>query len=161
MMIAPALLTVALLLWTLGAGVYTIQLWKARGLTDNGFLGLGLLILGSTAMAISLRETPTLAACGLVPAYFAAAILVTKVRCAVRTRWRKPPAMLSREPERLLDMSTLPLRPLGEETYDGARGSTWMRPDPPIDTPDVGQVVDETFAKAEAERAQRVGRMFG
>lgn len=102
-------------------------------------------------MAVALLETPPLAICAMFPAYFAAAILVTRVRARIRVRWHTPPrdlpVMLPRVPE----------------TYDGLTPTTrdfrvWERPEPPMDPPDVGPVEG---VDAEAERAKRVGRMFG
>jgi hypothetical protein len=145
---APALVVTALLLWSLGASLYTWELWRARGLTDNGWVGLFTLMLGSSAMAWALAvEWPTLAVCALVPGYFALAIVVAKVRARLRVRWRQPvpgqPVMLPREPEPDDDVLIAPL--------DLRR---WDRPDPEPEP-------DAALVTAEAERAARLTKMFG
>jgi hypothetical protein len=167
---SASLLTLAVLVWSFGAAGYTWQLWKARGATDNGFPGLLGMIAGSVLMCCALAELPRLALCALIPAGFAIAIGYTKAACVARARWHRTPnelpTMLPREPE----------------PYDGLPGRPWdghWIDDPALDpfSPDVRQrlkeqhlfitvpatetAVDEAIAKAEAERAQRIGKMFG
>ena len=128
----PAFVTIALLIWTLGACLYTAALWPARGATDAGPLGLLVMILGSGCLAWVLIEIPPLAVCALLPAVFAGVLLGAKLRDRIRTRWHRPPperpAMLSRHPapaerpvreardlDRLLDPDPAPLAPIEAE----------------------------------------------
>jgi hypothetical protein len=143
---APTLVTLALLVWTLGAGVYTAQLWRARGVTDQGLPGLLGLLLGSALMAWALIDAAApLAVCALLPGAGALALLGVKLAHRMRTRWRRPPsarpAMLSRVP------APWPV-------VDGSVRHAPTIPDPPWEFP-------EDPRRAEQARAATMAKLFG
>jgi hypothetical protein len=157
----PTLLTVALLVWTVGASLYTAQLWTARGVTDQGALGLAVMLVGVGLLAGALVEvSPMLAICVTAPGVFALAMLTVKMRSRLRARWHKPPpvrpAMLSRVPTADPDPRVVPMERWWP--YEVAHSV-----DPvPAAVPD-GQSLDAALARraAEADRAQRVAKIFG
>jgi hypothetical protein len=162
---APALMTVALLVWTCGACVYTVQLWPARGVTDQGTLGLAVMLVGVGLLAGALVEvSPMLAMCVTTPGAFALAMLTVKVRSRVQTRWHTPPparpAMLSRVPPPAADTDPRVVPMTRWWPYEVAAARTL---DPVPSEVTAGAALDEGLAAkaAEAERAQRMARIFG
>jgi hypothetical protein len=141
------LLVVALLVWSLGMGLYVWQLWPARGATDQGIYGLLGMIAGSWLLAGALMQWPMLAICAAVPSALMWAMIFVKVRARIRLRWRKPipemPAML-------------PKVPPADELYDATAADKFYEALLHDDRPPVG-----IAAEGEAERAQRLAKMFG
>lgn len=149
---------VALLVWTLGAVVYSWQLWTARGLTDHGYLGLILLVVGSIAMfiAVGLVTVPFLGAVCMTPGLIASAVLAEKLKNAQRLK-----SLRARHAE-LRQQG--PLHGFTDAQVDAmARAHRTAAPIPTVsaNAPTAADIaLEEIIAKAEIQRGKGPARMF-
>jgi hypothetical protein len=140
-------IAIAVVLWSLGATVYTWDLWEARGLTDNGWPGLIAMIAGSGMLGFALRHTPSVAVCVLVPGELAFLVLAWKISALVQTEYQR---MLRDRRQREIQAAEVPRGPVAG--WDGEPG--------PVN--EVRNIGAEPAAdmQQEIERSQRLGKMF-
>lgn len=151
-MVSTHLLVTAVLLWTLGASVYTWELWTARGLTDNGFLGLAALMVGSLTMAYALDAHPTLGVCTLLPGLLAALVMVHKAWMRFLNLLRRQAREREARDRQAVERSEAMRQGIARSEF-WTPGAAESRPLPePVRVPDV---------EAEEERSRRLGKMFG